>query len=345
VDSLYSFVEIFFKNILPSATYNHTDLAELYTITSEWTEQQWFSTGGTRAKKYLLAPDRKYYYFKRSQFKPGKDFKYEFWNEIISYETGTLLGFKMLRYDIAIDGSIMGCISESMINPEDQELIEGVKYLQAYLSEFDPAKKEHRTWYSFDLITAALEKAHIGQFTEDILELIVLDAIIGNGDRHQENWAIIAHHQLFKEGVNDSLIPYRIYKVDRFFAPIYDSGSSLGRELLPDKVELFLNSEEQLKSYITRGTSEIHWKNKKLSHFELIRNLLSTSHKENLTKIIHRVITKFEASKIEQILEEIDQKVPETHIGYKIPIPRKRLIYKLITLRFEMLSAIINERV
>jgi hypothetical protein len=73
----------------------------LYNITEEWNEQPWFSTGGTRAKKYLQSPDSKFYYFKRSQLKPGKDYRFEFWSEIIAYELGTQLGFNMLRYIIA----------------------------------------------------------------------------------------------------------------------------------------------------------------------------------------------------------------------------------------------------
>jgi hypothetical protein len=355
-------------------------LPKLYIITTEWTEQQWFSTGGTRAKRYLLAPDGNYYYFKRSQYKPttqnkaGKDFKYEFWNEIIAYEIGSLLGFNVLKYDIAIDENIMGCISESMIREiENQELIEGVKYLQANFPEFDPSNKNHRTWYTFDLIEKALQFANIGGFITDILEVIVLDSLIGNGDRHQENWAIITKKRKLTEVLPEIInkpesasqkailkllksqedkiiaqgqkLPSHYYIKENSFAPIYDSGSSLGRELLPEKVLFFLSSEHELKSYIAKGTSEIHWENKKLSHFQLIRNLLNSRHKENITKIIERVIRKFDSSKIEQFIEKIDIEVPETHAGYRIPASRKRLIYKIITLRFEILRDLINERV
>lgn len=355
-------------------------MPQLFTISTEWTEQQWFSTGGTRAKKYLLGPDGKFYYFKRSQFKeatetkPGKDFRYEFWNEIIAYEVGNLLGFKMLRYDIAIDGEIMGCLSESMIDSENQELIEGVKYLQAYSPGYDPGKKEHRTWYTFALVEGALESARIGHFINDLLEIIVFDALIGNGDRHQENWAVITHHRFFMDvleemerdeiikikkwertlfsiskwverklkGLNKPL-PKSYYIPEKKFAPIYDSGSSLGRELLDETVELLLKSDNELKKYIDKGTSEIHWENKKISHFELIRNLLDSSHKEKVKNIIERVIRKYEDAKIEDIIAKVDQKTPESLARYKIPTHRKRLILKIITLRFEMLRALLNE--
>jgi hypothetical protein len=334
-----------------------TSLPQLFIISTEWTEQQWFNTGGTRAKKYLLSPDGKFFYFKRSQFKeateakPGKDFKFEFWNEIIAYEVGTMLGFKMLRYDMAIDGELMGCISESMINSDKQELIEGVKYLQAYSPAYDPGKKEHRTWYTFNLIEGALESAKIDNFINDILELIVFDALIGNGDRHQENWAVITHQRLITDIATEEIVRYPTkkpklpglyYRSETNFAPIYDSGSSLGRELLENTVELYLTSENDLERYISKGTSEIHWESKKVSHFELIRNLLGSSFKEAITKIINRVIERYDNAKIETILEEVDQKTPESHFQYRIPTSRKRLILKIITLRFEMLRATLN---
>ena len=119
-------------------------MPKLFIITEEWNKQPWFNTGGTREKKYLQSPDGKFYYFKRSQLKPHKDYRFEFWNEIIAYELGSMLGFNMLRYDAAIDGDIMGCICQSMINADQEELIEGIKYLQAFSPTYEPAKKEHQ---------------------------------------------------------------------------------------------------------------------------------------------------------------------------------------------------------
>ncbi|HEY4206942.1 MAG TPA: hypothetical protein VGM31_09020 [Puia sp.] len=351
-------------------------MPKLYTITNEWTEQQWFSTGGTRAKKYLQGPDGRFYYFKRSQYKQataakaGKDFKYEFWNEFIAYEVGSMIGFNMLRYDIAIDGEIMGCISESMINTENQELIEGVKYLQAYLPEFDPFKKEHKTWYTFDVIEKALEFGRLSKFLENVLELIVLDALIGNGDRHQENWAFIGTRRLFSDVYPTIIPPQRpsqiaivkllkhreekikatgqelppsFYTTIHTFAPIYDSGSSLGRELLPEKIDQLLNSESELSSYINKGTSEIHWNDKKLSHFQLIRTLLDTPHKEKLVIILEKVVQKFDEQRVKDYIEKVDGEVPEAYASFRIPPTRKRLIFKIITLRFGMLRTLIYE--
>ncbi len=357
-------------------------MPELFIITDEWNEQSWMNTGGTRAKKYLQAPDGKFYYFKRSQIKPGKDYRYEFWSEVIAFELGTMLGFNLLRYDIAIDGEIMGCISESMINSEQEELIEGVKYLQAFSPLYDPSAKEHQAWYTFQMIVHALEKAKLREKIEHIIEIIVFDTLIGNGDRHQENWAVISKQKLMYEAIEElektkefgkskrwfrwlltwmkrnmrtmhqglkekgKKSPKAFYMIENRFAPIYDSGSSLGRELVTQRVEALLQSDDEIQRYIDRGLSEIHWNGKKVNHFELIKNLLdSPLYNEIVKTIINRVLKKWNGPEIDRIVQAIDQLVPDSHNVYKIPQSRKQLIFKIITLRGHRLAALIHERI
>lgn len=356
-------------------------MPQLFIISNEWNKQPWFSTGGTRTKEYLQSPDGKFYYFKRSQFKPGKDYRYEFWNEIIAFQVGEMLGFNMLRYDIAVNGEIMGCISESMINSEMEELIEGVRYLQAFAPDYDPNLKEHKKRYTFDLIENSLKSANLKEYIHDIIEIIVFDAIIGNGDRHQENWAVINKLIPMHEAIDELEVNGKLNKVNRFlrwllrwlkknveniynqsnqngrkmprqllipktdFAPIYDSGSSLGLELLDERIEQLLNSEAELAKYIDNGQSEIYWENKKLSHFELIRKLLDSGYRAKVKSIIRRVLEKWNSPAIKQLIEEIDISVPKSHEIYKIPDNRKRLIAKILTLRHQRLEAIIHEGV
>lgn len=360
-------------------------MPELYIIDESWQEQSWFSTGGTRAKKYLAGPDGKFYYFKRSHYKKAasgeKDYKYEFWSEIIAYELGQLLGFNVLRYDIAIDNTVVGCISETMINSDKEELIEGVKYLQAFDNSFNPERNELRCKYTFELIDSAFDKYKLGKFKDQLLEMLVFDAIIGNGDRHQENWAVISEYtplsftvneinngfpllrkhdnwltrtlikffselnkdKQFKKSIEDKLNIEKLQNISkRKFAPIYDSGSSLGRELSDERVKDLLIDNIKLDKYISKGLSEIHWIEKKLSHFDFLTKLISSSYHEVITNIIVRTIEKLNKDKLQKIILEIDDKLPNSYLSYKIPNDRKELIIRIILLRIEKLEQLIK---
>ena len=83
-------------------------MANFYDIT-EWNEKPFFNTKGTRNKCVVSNPeDDSVYFFKTSMLKEGKDYKPEFWSEIISSEIGRSLGFDVLEYNIAKHGSEIG---------------------------------------------------------------------------------------------------------------------------------------------------------------------------------------------------------------------------------------------
>ena len=177
-------------------------MPKLFNVTN-WNAKPWYSTGGTRSKKFLQSPDGVYYYFKKSYKTQGRDYFFEFWSEIIATEIGASLGFNLLHYDLAIDGEEMGCLSENMIKADGEELIEGGKYLQAYENKFTPDVRETRDLYSFQLIEKALKSFSLDKYMEQIIEIIIFDSIIGNSDRHQENWAFINQITFFSSTFNE----------------------------------------------------------------------------------------------------------------------------------------------
>lgn len=352
-------------------------MPELFDIT-KWNPQLWYNTGGTRSKKYVQNPDNgKYYYFKRSYKTDGRDYFFEFWSEIVATNIGTMLGFDVLKYDLAIDNLEMGCISESMIT-QDETLTEGGKYLRAQEINFDPRVKDARKLHSFQLIVETLDAFYLSEHIGKIVEIIIFDSIIGNGDRHQENWAFInkpsfagiglqAMEDETKKGTFDkasrllknflkSLIDFKkkeiksevkaaalLMEKTKSFAPIFDNGSSLGRELEVEKINRMLNNQQELMAYINRGLSEIHWENEKLNHFELIKRLLESSYMEVTKNIINRVVNLFNKNKgdMNDMIFSIDNSVPDNLHRYKLPDIRKELILKLITLRIDKLASVI----
>src|SRR5690606_5278206 len=129
----------------------------------------------------------------------------------------------------------------------------------------------------------------------------------------------------------------------RDIAPIYDSGSSLGRELTEEKVRKMLSDKQMLDAYIARGTSELHWNTKqKVPHIKLVGLLKEIEPKELFESASH-FLEKWDDNKIYDIITGIDDILPDEHQFYKISPERKELIFKLLTLRFEHITNILND--
>lgn len=353
-------------------------MAKLYDIT-QWNEQSWWNTGGTRDKKIYLNPEEgELYYFKQSFKKGQRDYKHEFWSEIIASELGELLGFDILPYHIAIRGNVVGCISKSMINQASEELIEGGKYLQAFDNTFKPENIKLRNQYNFDLILKALSSFKKEKHLKELVETIVFDALIGNSDRHQENWAIISVHTVLTEGITQIERGIKTGEIDEMpnwikkivkaiytvkgkirpelqtarlmlpkktrFAPIYDSGCSFGRELDDKRVTQMLNNEQEIQKYIAKGLAEIHWESNKISHFELVNKLLESEVlKDFVLDSLKRISEKFDHKKVEQIVLNIDKEIIDSGNANILPKERKELVLKLLTLRVNKLGEIYSQ--
>ena len=342
-------------------------MAIFYDITS-WNEKPWYQTGGTRNKVILESPtNKKDYYFKTSLKKETLDYKYEFWSEIIASEIGEMLGFNMLRYDIAYNHDEIGCISESMVTAGKNKLTEGMSYLSGYDTTYNPEDKDSKRQYTFHFIRDALDYFQLGRFIGEIIKVIILDSIIGNGDRHQENWGIITEYTDVVKALQEiarksgKSIPEKLLfslfaitsKVKRTdavkvvenlhllmpgsFSQIYDSGSCLGRELSEEKVNQMLTDNTMIEAYIRKGVSEIHWEGKKLNHFDLIQKV-KMEYPEQVITTIKLAVRKFDENKVRRIVEQIDLKLPTFLEGIKLPPERKMFIIKLVTLRVKKLS-------
>lgn len=224
---------------------------------SSWEEHEYFNTGGTRDKSVVESPeDGNLYYFKTSLKKKQIDYIYEFWSEIIASEIGTNLGLNILHYDVAWNKNLLGCLSKSMIKPQNEELQEGYKWLVGSNPEYDVNNKGAYTFQAIENLMKTRFKNE--KFLIDIIRIIIFDSIIGNEDRHQENWGIIVSSQTVDKSSLFRKKPASV-KTSYLFAPIYDSGSSMGRELSNSKIKQMLTDSVQLEAYINRGRSEIHW--------------------------------------------------------------------------------------
>jgi len=245
-------------------------------------------------------------------------------------------GFDMLKYDIAINHGVMGCISKSMVTRGKNKLTEGISYLTGYDTTYNPDDKSSKRKYTFQFICKTLNEFKLNHYIVKIIEIIILDSIIGNVDRHQENWGIVTEYsdviKMRKEnskkkgkGFFDksflSMFGVKT-KMPGKFSQIYDSGSCLGRELEDNKMKQMLTDQSMLEAYIRRGVSEIHWEGEKLNHFDLISEI-NKSYPEDVKRIVLRVKNKYKESSIRSCVENIDLKLLEELKEHKLPAERK----------------------
>lgn len=349
-----------------------------YTDISNWPIQIYSNTGGTRSKKIAIHPNsHEEYFFKGSKELPTGEIRYplEFWSEIVASKIGQFLGFKMLDYNIAYkrdDRQKIGCLSKSMVRASESKLTEGKDYLVGYNPNYDP--ENDQTDYTFQFISATLKTFKLEGAIPNIINIIVFDAIVGNSDRHQENWGFIT---FFKETIDE--IDKEINKKDTAwmtklllkyakwiitihkdlktsnkqvlvnqsnlaknrFSPIYDSGCCLGRELTDDAIDKMLKDPAMLNSYVKRGPSEIYWQGmpKKQKHIELVK-LLMADHSDDIFKTIDQVKNKYDEKSIREIITNIDKNLPKELLMFKLPNNRKELMIKIISLRTQQLLEI-----
>lgn len=97
-------------------------------------------------------------------------------------------------------------------------------------------------WQALDSVYESAEIVRTAKIR--IAEYVVLDALIGNTDRHHENWGLL------RKRVGDR---WRSH-----VAPSFDHASSLGRELRDERRDMLL-AENRISDYAQRGRGAIYW--------------------------------------------------------------------------------------
>jgi hypothetical protein len=306
----------------------------------------------------------------------------EFWSEIVSSKIGQYLGFNVLDYNIGYSEKNIqkvGCLSESMIENSLNKLTEGVTYLTGFNPAYRPALKAHQDQYTFQFILEALQSFGLNEYVNELIEMIVFDSIISNSDRHQENWGVISYYNDTLNIINQqielserswfqrtslklsrwytrflskhhetwvkkpqNLLAIQSQIVPHKFAPIYDSGCCLGREIENDKISQYLKDNQLFESYINKGYAEIRWKgnDKKLNHFDLVK-LLFTEYKVKVTETIERTIESSKDDDIAKIIADIDKNLPAELSFHGLANNRKELMIKMVHLRLKKLKELI----
>jgi hypothetical protein len=139
-----------------------------------------------------------------------------------------LLGLPHAQYELAIHKEAFGVISPSLVQ-DDDALVHGNEILAPRVPSYPKFKAFNVSQHTLDIVLAAISDSTVqmpfnwkplnGVTTavEVFLGYLLLDAWIGNTDRHHENWGFLAKS--------------REASTSYYLAPTYDHASCLGREL------------------------------------------------------------------------------------------------------------------
>ena len=129
-------------------------------------------------------------------------------------------------------------------------------------------------------------------------------------------------------------------------APIYDSGSSLGREYTDDKLQVKLDNGG-LNEYIEKGEPDIQIKEsgKKRTFLKCIEDLCQ-DYNDDMKQIYEQSLSQLDCKQIDKMLDILDQDargiIPEELCLSSV---RKDFISRLINGRVERIKRIIQEHV
>ncbi|MBI4533428.1 MAG: HipA-like protein [Candidatus Melainabacteria bacterium] len=188
----------------------------------------------------------------RCLFKYSRQATGEHWSEKIACELCSLLNLPHAHYELAVSRRGRGNVSVSFCD-QSSELILGNEYLSQFCSDYDTEATYRHSKHTLNLVFTALSHleppkdcvlpAGITTASDVFVGYLLLDAWIGNTDRHHLNWGCVRHS-----------VAHPTQKVTLHLAPTFDHASSLGRELQDEQRKLKLNTHD------IRGTVSVYAK-------------------------------------------------------------------------------------
>lgn len=121
---------------------------------------------------------------------------------------------------------------------------------------------------------------------------------------------------------------------------LYDLSSCLGHELLEEKVAATVSNNEAVAKYIRGGKQEIMWEDKKLPHFEFLKQVQAV-HPRRFQRIATEIITQYSLDSITALIQRIDVNLPDLYAEYRLSPERKLLMIQLLDARMNQLKSLI----
>ena len=189
---------------------------------------------GARPKFWFKREADNDWLFKEIREDTGED-----WSEKIAAELCAALGIPHAEYELAVHKGKRGVITPKFL-ADDHRLVHGNELLSKWVEDYPMTQSYHVREHTLRVVLAVLKgisvKPPLGYAipmrnasgAEIFVGYLMLDALIGNQDRHHQNWGLVSAPN---RGI--------------FLAPTFDHASSLGRNESDDKRARRLNTNDK----------------------------------------------------------------------------------------------------
>jgi hypothetical protein len=250
------------------------------------------------APNLFLVPDHLYLF--KHAFNRYPD---QFWTEIIAYRIGCLLGIAVPPAFVAwdSDNGVCGALIEWFLGyPEkpEERYVPGGDIMTSIIPGYERKRGYQHNFEAIEryLTVLANKKKLLDHWLGWWCDTLLFDALIGNTDRHQDNWGLLWTHSGAAR-----------------MAPVFDNGTSLGHEIFLNKMKDFSNTD-RLGRYIARGTHHMRWDiadERPAQHSVLILQLLERY--PDMREHVNKRINDFNVEAMRAMISSMTE--------FKIPIP------------------------
>lgn len=254
--------------------------------------------------------------------------RFQMWSEYISYRLSKIIGIEVPPCFIAEDelrGRESGILMESFLSLPDSHdairLVHGSDLLDRLITD-----KIRGRPHGVRTNIQVCKRYGVGLAENWWGTTLAFDALIGNTDRHSDNWGILVNYRPSLDLPTFDL------------APAYDNATSLGYEIRDDQLAQ-RGTQRRLESYVERGTHDCGWDHRRdgpSPHMDLCERFVLAY--PNVTPVMRKVIG-FPSEAVAQLLREC----MEFDVRDAFTAGRADLVAGLLQIRRERLKAILGE--